>query len=92
MSSKNRLTTLSFNTQTKQAYQMLIDFIDASIVFNLGDDVVDKTIDLQKLHSIKLPDAIIAATALVNGMDLVSRNTSDFKNITGLHVIVPWNL
>src|SRR5665213_2796595 len=72
--------------------QILVDFIDACIVFNLDDDVIDKTIALRKLHRIKLPDAISAATTLVNGLDLISRNSSDFKNITGLKVIDPWNV
>ena len=37
--------------------------------------------------NIKLPDALIAATALVTGTPLVTRNVKDFKNISGLEVI-----
>ncbi|CAN5393106.1 hypothetical protein BH10BAC3_BH10BAC3_30350 [soil metagenome] len=37
----------------------------------------------------KLGDAIIAATALVHNLTLLSPNTADFKNITGLVVIDP---
>ena len=40
----------------------------------------------------KLPDAVIAATALQNGLVLVSRNTKDYKNIQGLEVIDPYGL
>ncbi len=40
----------------------------------------------------KLPDAVIAATALQNGLVLVSRNAKDFKYIQGLEVIDPYGL
>jgi predicted nucleic acid-binding protein len=38
----------------------------------------------------KLPDAIIAATALVYDLTLLSRNSSDFSGINGLKIINPW--
>ncbi len=37
----------------------------------------------------KLGDALIAATALVHGVELVTRNTADFSGIAGLRVINP---
>ena len=37
----------------------------------------------------KLPDAIIAATALTHGFTIVTRNTDDFKTIVGLPTINP---
>ena len=37
--------------------------------------------------NIKLPDALIAATALVTGTPLVTRNVKDFKNVSGLEVV-----
>lgn len=55
----------------------------------LYDDIVNKTISIRKSNKIKLPDAIIAATALVYDLTLISRNTSDFKNIAGLQSIHP---
>ena len=43
-------------------------------------------------HKIKTPDAIIASTAIVNGLTLITRNTKDFKNIEGLKIIDPYEL
>ena len=37
--------------------------------------------------SIKLPDAIIAATAIYHSIPLYTNNTDDFKNIPGLNLI-----
>jgi toxin FitB len=35
-------------------------------------------------------DAFIAATALVRGMTVVTRNNKDFENLEGLVVLNPW--
>lgn len=56
----------------------------------LSDLVVRQTIAIRKSRKIKLPDAIIAATALVHGCALVTRNVSDFSSIEGLEVINPF--
>jgi predicted nucleic acid-binding protein len=53
---------------------------------------VNNTIKLcHEVSKIKLPDAIIATTALENGYALVTRNVDDFKNIDRLHIINPWD-
>jgi len=83
-----KIEVLGFST-VPSAYKLLTEFFDDAIVFGLTDEVTDKTIEIRKTHKIKLPDAIVAATALVNKFDLVSRNISDFKNVQGLKVIDP---
>lgn len=47
------------------------------------------TIEIRKKYKIKLPDAIIAGTALTYSLTLVTRNTKDFDKIEGLSVINP---
>lgn len=49
--------------------------------------VIDEAIRLRRLHKMKSPDAIIAATALLQQAEVVTRNTSDFKKIAGLSVL-----
>jgi len=39
-----------------------------------------------------LPDAVIAATAIVNNSVLLTNNVKDFANIKGLKVINPHHL
>lgn len=51
-----------------------------------------KGIEVRKNYSVKLPDAIIAATALVHDYTLVTRNASDFKKISGLKLLNPWEI
>ncbi|AUD03719.1 PIN domain-containing protein [Spirosoma pollinicola] len=49
--------------------------------------IIDACIGLRKNLKIKLPDAIIAATALVHGRTIIIRNTKDFQAIAGLTCI-----
>ena len=71
------------------ATQNLYDFLDLAVTFPLSEDVADRTIAIRKLKKIKLPDAIIAATALVHNLIIITRNISDFKNIEGLEYLNP---
>lgn len=52
-------------------------------------DVTSKVIELRQTTNIKLPDAIIAATALVNDLVLWTHNTDDFKNVPKLRLFDP---
>lgn len=47
-------------------------------IIPIGLEVAEKTVELRRSHRIRLPDAIIWATALVNNAILVTRNTKDF--------------
>lgn len=71
-----KIEVLGFKT-TKSEYQLLADFMDDSNVIELSNDVADICIDLRKKHRIKLPDAIIASTALATNSALITRNEAD---------------
>lgn len=57
----------------------------------LATSVVQQTISLRTGYSIKLPDAVIAATALTHGLTLMTRNLADFERINGLNVVNPFD-
>lgn len=86
-----KIEVLGFNAP-EQHYKTLSDFINDATVLDLTNNVVEASIEIRKKHKTKLPDAIIAATALVYDLDLISRNISDFKNIDGLKVTDPHSL
>jgi predicted nucleic acid-binding protein len=87
----SQIEVLRFN-DTPENEQILADFVKAAVIHPLNDSVVRLTIALCKQSKIKLPDAIIAATALTENFVLVTRNIADFKNITGLGLLNPWEL
>ncbi len=86
-----KIEVLGFNTPDEH-YQILVNFMSDAHVLGLSDEIVDASIDLRKKYKTKLPDTIIAATALIHNLILISRNISDFKSIEGLQVIDPYNL
>jgi predicted nucleic acid-binding protein len=89
LSSITKIETLGYNFKSVEEQITMETFINGSTVLEINNDIVNKTIELRKIKKIKLPDAIIAATALVHNLTLITRNTSDFKNIVDLIVIDP---
>jgi len=87
-----KIEVLGFNLQSAEDYQIVVDFINDNMVYNLDESIINKTIELRKKYKIKLPDAIIAATALCNDLTIVSRNKDDFKKIKELKIINPFEL
>jgi len=69
----------------------LKNFINEINVVDLEKEIKLKTVEIRKAHRIKLPDAIIAATAIVKNCSLITRNTVDFENISGLVLQNPWD-
>lgn len=55
----------------------------------MDDDILNKAIELRQLNKMSLGDSFVAATALVHGLELVTRNTADFSRIGGLVVVNP---
>ena len=84
----NRIEVLGHHSANKS----LCSFLDLSKQYELSLPVVEQTILIRKVVKIKLPDAIIAATAIVHNFVLLSRNTKDFKNIDGLKILDPYSL
>ena len=56
-------------------------FLGHAQVFDLSEEIVEQTIRLRQQFKIKTPDAIIAATALVNDLTVVTHNTDDFARL-----------
>jgi hypothetical protein len=55
----------------------------------VDDAIIQRAVQLRQVKKISLGDALIAATALVHGVELVTRNTTDFSEIFGLTVVNP---
>jgi predicted nucleic acid-binding protein len=64
--------------------QIIKEIVNTSEILLLTEEIIDKTIEIRRKTKVKLPDAIIAATAIVNKMTLISCNDSDFLKIPKL--------
>jgi predicted nucleic acid-binding protein len=90
ISAITEIELLCWKTATQNDLQLLHSFIKDAVVIELEQTIKTKTAEIRKLHSIKLPDAIIAATAIVYDLTLITRNTGDFKNISGIKIANPF--
>ncbi|WP_425423018.1 PIN domain-containing protein [Phaeodactylibacter xiamenensis] len=48
------------------------------------NSLAEKAILIRRVRKIKLPDAVIAASAILGDYTLISRNDKDFKGIANL--------
>jgi len=87
----SQIEVMRFN-DTRENEAILEKFINLSRIYPLSNNVVKHTINLCKKSNIKLPDAIIAATALIENFTLVTRNITDFKKVPDLILLDPWDI
>ena len=80
-------------TSVNQSEQILLrEFVGDFFVFELDQQVKRETIRIRRDFKVKLPDAIIAGTSLLNDFTLLTRNVKDFDRIDSLRWINPWDL
>ena len=66
-------------------------FVDFSNIITLSDMIVDECIVIRRNVRMKTPDAIIAATAIVNDFILLTSD-ADFNRIPNLRILNPFDL
>lgn len=59
-------------------------------VIDVTREIAERSVVLREKHGMKLPDAIILATAQSRNCPLITRNTKDFQGIAG--VVLPYQL
>jgi len=88
----NKIELLGFSEITTNEELKFSELINAAIVIALNENVVNRTIQIRKKYRTKLPDAIIAATAIENQLTIITRNTKDFDKIEGVEILSPFDL
>lgn len=62
------------------------------VMLPLNPSIYEEAVIVRKRYGIKLPDALIWATARVHGRVLVTRNTRDFPVSGGTNIDIPYTL
>jgi len=62
-------------------------FFVESIIASISDKAIELIEKYSKSHNLAIPDALIAATAIIIDEPLYSLNTKDFRFINGLELI-----
>ena len=56
-----------------------IDFVSNATIFELDERTANETIRIRQKFKIATPDAIIGATAVLHGFEIVTNNICDFE-------------
>ena len=74
---------LSFPRIDEDHEKEILEFLSKVEIVSLSQSVKVKTIEVRRAASLRLPDAIIAATALILDAEVLS-NDSDLDRVSGL--------
>lgn len=77
---------LGYSSISQKEIDIIKNFLSLCKIENILTEIKEKTIELRKSYNIKLPDAIIASTAIINSVPLLSADTI-FSKITELNYI-----
>jgi predicted nucleic acid-binding protein len=91
-SSITRLELFGYPDIKDEEEVKIAELLGAFIEIPVDSNIIDRAIIIRKGLRIKVPDAIIAASAIENECSLITHNIEDFKNITGLAIIDPYTI
>ncbi|MBO6523161.1 MAG: type II toxin-antitoxin system VapC family toxin [Balneolaceae bacterium] len=80
------LELLSYPDISDQERVGIEAFLKDSMIHNISREIKEKTIELRKAHKLKLPDCIIAATAILENISLFSADKA-FNRVEELSFI-----
>lgn len=69
--------------------KLLTAFFAVTRVLPIGQPVLDRAVSLRLQRKMSLGDSLVAGTALLHGLELVTRNVGDFRWVEGLSVVDP---
>jgi len=85
-----RIELLGFPDLTDSQTQKINLLLTQFEKVDMNKEIENITIQLRSKKKIKIPDAIIAASAFYTNSTLVTRNVDNFKNIDGLEICNPF--
>ena len=87
----SQIEVLGYHQITPEEITDLQEFLYSSNILPVSDEAANKAIALRQQRKMSLADSILAAIALENDWELVSRNVDDFKWIAGLRLVNPFD-
>ena len=79
-----KIELLVWNPPNPNDIKIREEFLAGSEVHHINDEIIIQAVKIRKETKIKLPDAIIAATAMANNFVLLSDNDDDFNKVKPL--------
>lgn len=85
------LEVLGYHQLTDTDKKYFEDFFKASQILSISQVVISQAVTLRQRKKMSLGDALIAGTALVYDLTIVTRNVADFSWITELKLLNPFD-
>ena len=78
-------------SKTKSEEILITEFMQQFVIIALNEEIAQEALYIRRKYKIRLPDAIILATANVYKTVLVTRDTKDFSAKES-NIILPYQL
>ncbi|MEC4896065.1 MAG: type II toxin-antitoxin system VapC family toxin [Oscillatoria sp. PMC 1051.18] len=92
VSALSYVEVLGYHQLTEEERFYFEEFFQITQVLPISQAVINRAVELRQIRRITLGDAIIAATALVYDLTLITRNTDDFQWISQLRLLNPFEI
>ena len=89
-SSVTRIEVMGYHDLDSEDKEILESLFMSGKEIPLSQQIRDKAIDLKQEQKMSLGDSIIAASALVGKLELVTRNIDDFSHIKEIQLLNPY--
>ena len=84
-----KIEFLGWKKHTVDGFLKAQEFLRHAAIIPVDNELADLAIELRRNNNIKLADALIAATALLNDLVLVTGNEDDFRALEDLEIYNP---
>ena len=89
LSAVSKVETLGYQKLSGDERSYFEDVFKVASVIPVTNEIIDKAVELRQQKKMSLGDCLIAATAVLNGLELYTNNTNDFAHIIDLTVVNP---
>ncbi|MBW8051786.1 MAG: type II toxin-antitoxin system VapC family toxin [Cytophagales bacterium] len=84
------MEVLGFKFKNKEERVLIKKFLNSMEILHTNWEITDKVVNYRQQSKIKIPDAIILATASMLNADLITNNPADFKGIDkNVGIVIP---
>lgn len=77
----SKLEVLGYHKFDPIAKKTLTDLFDTIQIIPIDSNIINKAVQVRQSQKMSLGDSIIAATAVLNKLEVTTRNVNDFKTL-----------
>lgn len=83
------IEVMGFDFKNEIEEKLIREYLNFFDIIYLDSEIAEITIKIRKEKKIKLPDALILATAVSKGCSILTKNEQDFYSYESVNIIAP---